>query len=134
MKKDDYVKIVAVDGNYRYGYITDILDKGFTLGISLFEEGESKIAFDAASAALLGYEATDYISNLTEVEKRLIPLLAAGYDTGQIALALENSPITIRSQLRHLRIKLRLDDRAQLLAFSPALARMIKKQEEASGG
>ena len=53
MKQDEYVKIVAVNGDYRYGYITTVLDKGFTLGISLFDEGESKLAYDAAHNALV---------------------------------------------------------------------------------
>lgn len=129
MRKDEYVKIVGVDGNYRYGYITDVLDRGFTLGISLSEEGDSKIAFDAAAAELLGEEETDYVSDLTEVEKRIVPLLAAGYDTQEIARELSNSPSTIRAHLRILRIKLGLDDRAQLVAFAPALLGKIRNQK-----
>ena len=76
MKQDDYVKIVFVDGNYRYGYITDILDKGFTMVISMFDEGESKVAYDSAHEVILGIPPIDYVSLLTEVEKRIIPLLS----------------------------------------------------------
>ena len=128
MKPDDYVKIVAVDGNYRYGYITDIRDKGFTLGLSLFEEGDSKIAYDAAHDALLGEEPIDYVSLLTEAEKRIVPLLAVGYNTKEIANELSTTPATVRAQLRTLRIKLALDDRAQLTTFSGALVTMIQKR------
>lgn len=128
MKKDDYVQIVAVGGKYRYGYISDISDRGYTLVISLFDEGESKIAYDAASAALTGQEAVDYISLLTDIERRIIPFLAAGFNTREIAEELSTSPITVRAQLRTLRVKLHLDDRAQLSALSPALLAMIKKQ------
>ena len=128
MKKDDYVKIVAVTGDFRYGYITDILDKGFTLDICLFDEGESKIAYDAAYNALRGEETIDYLSTLTDIERQIIPLLAAGFNTNKIAGELSTSPITVRAQLRTLRIKLRLDNRAQLNALSPALDSMIKKQ------
>ena len=130
MKKDDYVKIVAVDSNYRYGYISDIRDRGLTLVISMFLEGESKIAYDTAADALTGREPVNYVSILTEIEKRIIPLLSAGYNTNEIAEELSNSPTTIRAHLRTLRIKLHLDDRAQLLAFSPALDSMIKKQSK----
>ncbi len=134
MKRDDYVKITAVDGNYRYGYITEVLDKGFIVVISLFEEGESKIAFDAASDILGGQEPVDWVSILTEVEKRIVPLLAAGNNTNGIADGLSISPTTVRAHLRTLRIKLHLDDRAQLIAFSQALDSMIKKQAEIDGG
>ena len=130
MKKDDYIKIVATDGNYRYGYISDILDRGFTLVISLFDEGESKVAFDATYAAITGEDSIDYVSILTEIEKRIVPLLSAGYNTNGIAEELSICPTTVRAHLRTLRIKLHLDDRAQLIAFSQALDAMIKKQAE----
>ncbi len=128
MKKDDYVAIVAVNGDYRYGYIIDVLEKGNVLGISLYDEGESKVAFDEAHNALTGQQSVDYISLLTENEKRLVPLLAAGFNTSEIAEELSTSPITVRAQVRTLRVKLQLDDRAQLYAFSPALDSLIKKQ------
>ena len=128
MKKDDYVKVIAVDGLYRYGYIYEVRDRGYTLGISLFDEGESKIAYDAAYNAITGQSPVDYISDLTDVEKHLIPLLSAGYDTKRIADELSTSPTTVRAQLRTLRLKLHLDDRAQLNALSPALESMIEKQ------
>lgn len=130
MKKDDYIKIVAVDGNYRYGYIEKIQERGFLLVISLFDEGISKIAYDTASAAIVGQEPIDYISPLTEIEKRIIPLLATGYNTNEIAGEMSISPTTVRAHLRTLRIKLHLDDRAQLIALSPALDLIIKKQAE----
>ena len=130
MKQDDYVKIVGVDGNYRYGYIKDILDKGFTLGISLFDEGASKIAYDRAHNSLLGEESTDWVSILTDIEKRIVPLLSAGYNTSAIADEMSISPTTVRSHLRTLRIKLHLDDRAQLITFSQALGSMLLKQGE----
>ncbi|MBA7465032.1 hypothetical protein ES707_00193 [subsurface metagenome] len=128
MKKDDYVKIVAVDGNYRYGYIEKIQERGSILVINMFDEGISKIAYDAASDAIVGQDSIDYISLLTEAEKRIVPLLSASYNTNEIAAAMSTSPKTVRAQLRTLRIKLRLDTRAQLIAFSRALDSMIRKQ------
>lgn len=130
MKVDEYVKIVAVNGNYRYGYISEIKDRGFILVISLFDEGESKVAYDAAHSAIMGIESIDYVSILTEIEKRIVPLLAVGYNTNEIAGEMSISPTTVRAHLRILRIKLHLDDRAQLIAFSQALDSMIKKQEQ----
>ncbi len=131
MKTEDYLKIIAVDGNYRYGYITEIGDRGFTLVVSLFDEGESKLAYDQAHDALKGEETTDWVSILTEVEKRIVPLLSAKYNTNEIASELSISPTTVRAHLRTLRIKLHLDNRAQLIAFSRGLDNMIRKQEAA---
>ena len=130
MKEDDYIKIIAVDGNYRYGYIDKVRDRGFTLIVSLFDEGESKIAFDMASDALAGRESIDYVSLLTKIEKHIVPLLSAQYNTNDIANEMSISPTTVRAHLRTLRIKLHLDDRAQLIAFSQALNSMIKGQAE----
>lgn len=126
-KTDDYVKVVSVNGRYRYGYISEIKDEGFILVVSLFDEGESKVAFDAEADALLGVEPVDYVSLLTEVEKRIVPLLTAGLNTNRIAEELSTSPTTVRAQIRTLRIKLHLDNRAQLSAFSPALNSMIQE-------
>ena len=129
MKKDDYVKIVGVDGNYRFGYIEQIKERGLILTISLFEEGRSKIAYDEATAAFIGYEPTDYLSLLTEAEKRLIPFLAANYATKAIAAELSLSPKTVRAQLRILRIKLQLDNKPQLCAFAGGLEAIMRKQD-----
>ena len=134
MKKNDYVKVVGVDGNYRYGFIADILEKGSLLVIDLYDEGESKIAYDTAYESMLGIPPIDYVSLLTETEKRIIPLLSAGYDTNRIANEMSISPTTVRAHLRTLRIKLHLDDRAQLITFSPALDSKIKEQAKANGG
>jgi len=128
VKKDDYVKIVAVNNDYRHGYVSEIHDGGFILIISLFEEGESKIAFDTERKDLLGIPTIDYVSILTETEKRIVPMLSAGYNTSDIAGEMSISPTTVRAHLRTLRIKLHLDDRAQLIAFSQALEALIIKQ------
>lgn len=126
-KTDDFVKVVSVNGHYRYGYISEIKDEGFILVVSLFDEGESKVAYDAEADALLGVEPVDYVALLTEVEKRIVPLLTAGLNTNRIAEELSTSPTTVRAQIRTLRIKLHLDNRAQLSAFSPALNSMIQE-------
>jgi len=130
MKKDEYVKIVATNGDYRYGYIESITDQGFILVVNLFEEGESKIAYDAAYDALVGKETIDWVASLTEVEKTVVPLLSIGFNTNEIAKKLSISPTTVRAHLRTLRIKLHLDNREQLIAFSQALNRMINDDKK----
>jgi len=131
VQKDSYVKIVGVDGSYRYGYIVDVTKEETLLTIDLYEEGESKIAFDSASQVLLGVAPVDYMSLLTDVEKRIVPLIAAGYNTNQIACEMSIAASTVRAHLRTLRIKLHLDDRLQLIAFSQALKTYIEDQQEA---
>lgn len=125
MKKGDYIKLLSPNGLYRYGYISEIQDKGFTLGICLFEEGESKIAFDEEEASLSGCLPVDYVALLTEIEKKIVPLLAAGYSTKEIGTEMTISPVTVRAHLRTLRIKLHLDDRNQLIAFAEGLSKKL---------
>lgn len=133
MKTNDLVKIVATDGNYRYGYIESIRDRGAIFTINLFDEAESKIAYDAASDTLVGGKPIDYLTLLTDVEKRIVPFLSASMNTNEIAAKMNISPTTVRAHLRTLRIKLHLDDRAQLIAFSQALHKMLIKQELRDG-
>lgn len=128
LNKDDYVKIVGVDNNYRYGYISEIKDSGLTFVISMFEEGESKVQYDAAQAHLFGEPSIDYISPLTNIEKRFISLITTGYTIREMAVLREVTPITVRSQLRTLWLKLQLENRDQLYALAPALDSMLKKQ------
>ncbi len=125
-KQDNYVKIVGADGTHRYGYILNVKERGFTLNISLFDEGASKIAYDKALANFTGGESIDYIALLTDTERHLVPLLAAGYDTKEIGKQMNISPSTVRQHLRILRIKLRLDNRVQLIAFSEGLSQRLK--------
>ena len=133
--KDSFVKIVSPNGDYRYGYITEVLEKGYLIGISLYDEGESKIEFDAEeiekNPSFAGYIADDYTSELTDIEKRVVTLLAAGLSTKLIADKMFISPVTVRGHLRTLRIKLHLDDRNQLVAFSEGLNKKLQEKDNA---
>jgi len=135
MKKDSFVKIVSPNGDYRYGYITEVLEKGYLIGISLDCEGESKIAFDEEeikkNPSFAGFIATDYTSELTDIEKRVVTLLASGLNTKEIADKMFISPVTVRGHLRTLRIKLHLDNRIQLVAFSEGLNKKLQEKTNA---
>lgn len=127
LKVDDYVKIVGVNGDFRYGYIEKTKDDD--LLISLFDEGASKIGFEAASDSFLGETPINYAALLTDIEKRLVPFLAAGYSTKEIGVEFEISPVTVRAHLRTLRIKLQLDNRVQLITFSTGLVKLLEAEK-----
>jgi len=121
-EKNQYVKIVDTSGNFRYGYIANIQEKGSVFVIDLFEEAESKIEFDRLS----GGEDINYASLLSDIEKSIVPMLAVGKTTNEIAEELCNAPATIRAHLRTLRIKLSLENRTQLIAFSQGLNSILE--------
>lgn len=128
MKKEDYVKVIAVTGDYRYGYIRETRDRGSILVIDLFDEGTSKIAWDNARGEILGIPSLDYVSLLTEAEKKVIPLLAMGLTNKEIAEHLSTSPVTVSSQLRTLRLKLQIETRPQLEAMSISINQKLNGQ------
>ena len=121
LKKNDYVKIMGTNRNYRYGYIEKVLDRGESFIINLVEEGESKIAYDAEQAELLGEVPKDYTSLLSDIEKQVASLLAIGNSTSDVAKEMNIHPTTVRAHVRNLRIKLHLDNRVQLIAFCQGL-------------
>jgi len=126
-KLDDFVKVVGTNGDYRYGYINDVLQEGYEICVCLQEEGASKIAYDAESG---GKTPADWDKMLTKAEKRLVPLLANGLETKSIAISLGISPITVRSHMRMLRLKLQLDNNDQLAAFAEGLQMFHSIKEE----
>ena len=117
-KKDDFVKIVATNGNYRYGYIARTSEAGFHIEVCMHEEGESMLEYEALTSGL-----SVNLGQLTEAEKRLLPLLALACPTGDIASKLNISPSTVRSQVHMLKIKLGVTERDQLCVLAQALAK-----------
>ncbi len=115
--KDAYVKIVAVNGNFKYGYIQTVQEKGYHLLICLHEEGTSAFEYELASGAM----AEEWDKMLSDIEKKIIPLLAQGLSTKEVAAKLSLSPITIRVHLRTLRLKLQMENRQQLIAFAQGI-------------
>ena len=120
--EEAYVKIVGVSGDYRYGYIEKITDRGSHFLISLDEEGASAIAYETESGSL----SPDWDKMLSDTEKEIIEGLACGLTTKNMAEALSLSPITIRAYTRTLRLKLQLDNRQQLIAFAQGMNKRLK--------
>jgi len=123
--KDSFVKIVGVNGNFHYGYIQELKEKGFVFIISLYEEGESAIEYEAA----VGTISSDWENLLSAAEKTLIPLLALNLTTKNMAEQLAISPVTIRSHIRTLKLKLQLINRQQLIAFAQGIDKQLKRRE-----
>lgn len=118
MREDEFVKLLRVDGTHRFGYIQAVQERGLHLLICMHEEGASKIEWDAANAALSGEEIPDLEKDLTDAEKRLLPLLARDLTTKEIGEELGISPKTVRVHLRSLKAKWGLSDRAQVIALA----------------
>ena len=125
-KKDDFVKLVDSHGNFRFGYVMDSRDKGDLLIIDLADEGASKIAWDDEYAKwypdsvfdINGTPTWERISkSLTDIEKTIIKCLAQVMSVNQIAEKMEIAPATVRTHIRHLKTKLQLETKQQLIVY-----------------
>jgi DNA-binding NarL/FixJ family response regulator len=125
-QRDKYVKICDVEGNYHFGYISQVKDRGFTFVIDITEEGLSKINYDAEHTRCVGGYTTDFEETLTDIEKALIPLLACGMSTKEIGVKMEISPVTVRAHFAIMKLKLRVETREQLMAYAQGIALKIK--------
>jgi DNA-binding CsgD family transcriptional regulator len=130
-KELDYVKVVAPNGDFRYGCVEKSEEHGWIIRVSFNDEGLNKIQYDVACG---GATAEDWAKELTSIEKKIIPLLALGYSTADIAAAMTISPVTARGYIRLLRIKLGLDDRQQLIAFAGGLNKGWELANERTSG
>lgn len=122
--KDAFVKIVGISGNYRYGFIKEIGERGLHLMICLHEEGDSAIEYESAAGA----GEPDWDKEFSDPEKKLIPLLAKNLPTKDVASALSLEPATIRGHIRTLRIKLGLETRAQLIAMAQGINKRLNEE------
>ena len=123
--KGDFVQIVLPNGNYRFGYISEIADMGMTVAVQFYEEGANKIGFEEAMNTKAGNPPEDWASFLTYKEKEIVPLLAAGLSSKNIAERLCCTESTIRAQVRSLRIKLQLENKVQLVCYCEGLLKKL---------
>jgi len=123
--EESYVKVIGVSGDYHYGYILKSTERGFQLLISLYEEGDSAIGYEAAAGTM----APDWSKMLSDTEKKIVGSLSLGLSTNEMAAELSLSPSTVRSYIRTLRLKLQLDNRQQLIVFSQGMNKILKKEE-----
>ncbi|KKM97413.1 hypothetical protein LCGC14_1168170 [marine sediment metagenome] len=123
--EDSYVKIVGVSGDFHYGFIKTLTERGLHLLICLHEEGDSAVGYEIESGSM----AADWGKLLSDTEKVIINSLSQGLATKDIADELALSPNTVRSHIRGLRLKLQLDNRRQLVAFAQGMDKRLKKKE-----
>lgn len=125
-KELDYVKLVGTNGDFRFGCVQKVTDRGWVVEVSFYDEGLSKIEYDSACG---GTSADGWSKELTPIERKIIPLLAAGASTAEVAEEMSISPITVRAYTRLLRIKLGLENRTQLIAFAQGLDKAWKQKD-----
>lgn len=122
-KRDSYLKLTDTNGDFRFGYIAETRERGSVLVIDLFEEGRSKIEWDNEYAKNTGRNllVKDFSNLLTEIEKKMVLLLAQEKSTKEIGEAMHISPVTVRAHIRDLKLKLQVDTREQLFAYSQGI-------------
>lgn len=124
--EEAYVKVIGVSGDYHYGYIQKVTERGFHLLISLFDEGESALGYETASGAM----AADWPTMLSDTERAIVIGLSCGLSTKEMAAELSLSPSTVRTHIRELRLKLQLDNRQELVVFSQGMDKVLQEKEK----
>ena len=126
--KDNFIKLIDTKGKYHFGFFSEVKERGFVLVVDLHEEGLSKIDWDNESVINEGNEVLvrDFNVLLTDIEKKIIPLLASNNSTALIANQLGISPVTVRAHIRDLKIKLQLDTREQLFSYAQGIVKKLK--------
>ena len=127
-QKDSYVKLTDTRGNFRFGFIRQVAERGFALVIDLNEEGLSKINWDNELVINEGNEvlARDFNVLLTDIEKKLVPYLAANMNSFEIAKKMRIAAPTVRAHIRDLKVKLQLDTREQLSTYAQGIIKKLK--------
>lgn len=123
---------MAPNGDYRFGFVLATEEQGLHLTICLHEEGDSKLAYEDAADLSNEQAPIGWRHGLTSQEFRVLELLSKEPSTTKIARQLNLAPGTVRSHLRTLRIKLRADNRTQLVMFAQAVVKSVQagpKQE-----
>lgn len=124
-QRDNFIKIIDTKGDYHYGFISEVKQRGSVLTVDFADEGLSKIMYDTEYAKICGYGITDFHTILSDIEKKLISLLAKLMTTKEIGATMNMSPTTVRVHLRDLKLKLRMDTREQLIAYAQGIEQKL---------
>lgn len=126
--KDSYVQVVAPNGNYRYGFVMETDEQDQHLIICMHEEGESKLAYETATKIWNGQAPLEQQHGLSAQEFQVLTSLSEGLDTRSIGQQLNLAPATIRAYIRTLRLKLRVENRIQLVLVAEAIVKSTQKR------
>ena len=129
-KQDSFVQVVAPNGDYRYGYVKATDEDGWHLTICMHEEAESKLAFEGSPDHWDGQASIAKQYGLAAKEIRVLKALSQDPKTSSIAKQLNISPGTVRTHIRVLRLKLRVDNRAQLVNVAQAIMKSVEARED----
>ena len=124
-EEDSFVQVVAPNGDYRYGYIKATDEDGWHLTICLHDEADSKLAFEAKADWNNDQAPIGWQYGLTVHEVLVLTLLSKDPRTWWIAGQLNLQQTTIRGYLRTLRLKLRVENRAQLVMVARAIVKSM---------
>lgn len=125
-EEDSYVQLVGPNGDYRFGFVLGTDEKGQHLTICMHDEADSKVAYEDAADLSNEQAPIGWRHGLSAQEFRVLELLSKEPNTTKIAQQLNLAPGTVRSYLRVLRIKLRADNRTQLVMVAQAV---LKSQQ-----
>ena len=127
-KRDSYVKITDTLGNYRFGYIAGVQERGWLLVIDLNDEGLSKINWDNEYAENSGVPVLikDFNTLLSDIEKKMVPLLAGKMTDRAIAAMMGIASSTVRTHIRDMKIKFQLDTRELLFTYCQGIEKKLK--------
>lgn len=129
-QEDCFVQVVAPNGDYRYGYVQGVKEEGWHLTICMHEEAESKLGFETATNIWNEQAPIGWQHGLTGHELHILTLLSKDPNTAKIAQEMDLAPGTIRGHLRTLRLKLRVDNRAQLVMVAQAVVKSMQDTPE----
>lgn len=128
-EKDSYIQVIMPSGHYRYGYVIDTAEQGQHFTVCMHEEGDSKLAFETATGIWSKQALPGHQYGLTDRELRVLALVTNGSSARVIGEQLGLAPSTIRSYVRVLRHKLRVEDRIQLAIVAEAIVKSAKDGE-----
>ena len=131
-RPDNYVKLVAPNGDYRFGYVTETAEGKQHVTICMHEEGESKLAFDTLEARRVGEVPPHLQYELSPAEREFVSCIALGRSNRDIAHDLDLSEATVRTYVRNLRMRFGLQTRTQLAVYSKGLVESLEKAAPSS--
>ncbi len=127
--KDAFVKVMAVNGDFRYGFIKETHEGGDHLMVCLHDEGDSRIEYEEGADRWVGRAPADYERAFTKAELRVVDKLAAGATAKTAATELGLASSTVRVHVKAAKTKLGITDRKLLQVSAQGVLKHLAKAE-----